>query len=66
MNLDISLARDLNVPMIINHSANPHALLDLIEEHKMEFLQRLNGAGALIFKGFSCQDEHYFSKIIDL
>jgi alpha-ketoglutarate-dependent taurine dioxygenase len=47
MHLDIIIAPDINIPMVI---ASPDS----------------NQYGAVLFRGFACQDLEYFSKAIDL
>lgn len=65
-----SIASEINVPMVV---ASPDAsktaaqsLLDLIAEHHDKIIKRLNQEGAILFRGFACQDIDYFNKAIEL
>ena len=70
MDLETLIIPDMNVPMVIaasNHSTvNPTLLLSLISAHREEIIEQLNQYGAVLFRGFSCQDAEYFSKAIEV
>ncbi|KGP63942.1 regulatory protein [Legionella norrlandica] len=70
MNLNFNTAPGMNVPMVIaspdNLKVSSTPLLNIISEYHDEIIKMLNKHGAIIFRGFACQDEVYFSKAIEL
>ncbi|MCL9683881.1 TauD/TfdA family dioxygenase [Legionella maioricensis] len=69
MNLETLIVPGMNVPMVVASSnkqaVNPTSLLSLISEHHAEIIGQLNQYGAVLFRGFACQDEAYFSQAIE-
>lgn len=68
MNLHVSIAAELNLPIV---QAGPEVaeskpLLALIAEHRAELLEQLRQYGAILFRGFACADEEYFSQVIEV
>jgi alpha-ketoglutarate-dependent taurine dioxygenase len=70
MKLNVTLIPGMNVPMV---SAEPKrrkidtiTLFDLINMHKTEIIKQLYQYGAILFRGFACQDAEHFSKAIEL
>ncbi|EHL29664.1 TauD/TfdA family dioxygenase [Legionella drancourtii] len=70
MSLNFIIASELNLPIVLA-ATNPgpqdaKPLLALIAEHRAELLVQLIQYGAILFRGFACVDEDYFSQVIDL
>lgn len=69
MNLNTVIASELNLPIVTateNLFVNEKPLLALIVAHRAEIIELLNQYGGMIFRGFACEDEEYFSKAIEL
>jgi alpha-ketoglutarate-dependent taurine dioxygenase len=70
MNVDLIIESGMNVPMVVashnNLKAGKTPLLDLINDHHVEIIKQLSQYGAVLFRGFACQDVAYFSKAIEL
>lgn len=70
MSFDMSIMADLNLPMVaaaINQAqTDPQPLLAFLAEHRDEIMAQLNHYGAVLFRGFSCDDEAYFSQAIEV
>ena len=70
MTLDLIIDPSINVPMVVapsNHlKADTTPLLKLIDERHDEIINQLTQYGAVLFRGFACQDVDYFSKAIEL
>lgn len=68
MAIDTVIDLELNLPRI-TASANRQEekpLLALIAAHRQDILEQLDQYGAVLFRGFACCDEDYFSKAIAL
>jgi alpha-ketoglutarate-dependent taurine dioxygenase len=70
MTLDFIINPSVKVPMLIasvNHlQTEAPPLLDLINQHREKIIEQLNLYGAVLFRGFACQDADTFSKAIEL
>ncbi|HAT7936475.1 TPA: hypothetical protein JBF32_06510 [Legionella pneumophila] len=70
VHLNFNTAPGMNIPMVIanqdNLKASPTPLLHFISEYHDEIIQKLNQYGAIVLRGFSCQEENCFSKAIEL
>ncbi|MFT4059815.1 MAG: TauD/TfdA family dioxygenase [Legionella sp.] len=70
MSLDISIVPVMNLPIVTAAGdflqTEKQPLLALISGHHDEIIERLNQYGAILFRGFACDDEDYFSKAIEL
>lgn len=68
MSLNASIASELNLPIVhaVAAAAESKPLLALIAEHRAEILEQLTQYGAILFRGFACADEDYFSQVIEL
>lgn len=59
----------MNIPTIMAQANNltPESkpLLPFINAHYDELITQLNQCGALLLRGFACQEEHYFSEAIE-
>jgi hypothetical protein len=67
MSLNFEMESNINVPMVrassqFRPAAQP--LLDFIPKHHESILQQLNQHGAVLFRGFACESEDYFSETI--
>lgn len=69
MSLDMIIAPNMNVPMVVaptgNLLADPTRLFDLISEHRVEIMKQLYQYGAFLFRGFACHNAEYFSRAIE-
>ena len=69
MDFKINSHPELHIPIIVNSSSTqqnrPETLIQLIHQHRSEFLQQLAEYGALLFRGFACKDVDSFSKAIE-
>jgi|GEM_PF-4577589 len=68
MNVDMNIASHINIPTVIASShhlnAGKTSLLNLIQAHRIELIELLNQYGAVLFRGFACEDATYFSDVI--
>ncbi|MDR3443472.1 MAG: TauD/TfdA family dioxygenase [Legionella sp.] len=60
--INFCMAPGLDIPMIVN--PNDESLHQVIETHKMTFIEQINRYGAILFRGFSCYDPESFSSAI--
>ncbi|WBV72513.1 hypothetical protein PGH42_06145 [Legionella pneumophila] len=64
MHLNFNTTPGMNIPMVIanqdNLKASPTPLLHFISEYHDEIIQKLNQYGAIVLRGFSCQEELLF------
>jgi alpha-ketoglutarate-dependent taurine dioxygenase len=70
MGLNYLIAADLNIPVVTAQKEqldlDTKPLLPLLSTQRNEIMQLLNKHGAILFRGFSCEDEQYFSQVIEL
>lgn len=69
MKLEIISEPVLAIPMVIlpaDSQGEAMPLLQIIREHHACIIEQLTRYGAILFRGFTCQDADYFSKAIDL
>ncbi|MGC1181785.1 TauD/TfdA family dioxygenase [Legionella sp.] len=70
MSLNPIMVSELNLPMVLVSANHDHTdtkpLLTLIAKHRAELIAQITQYGAILFRGFSCEDESYFSQAIAL
>lgn len=70
MNLDSTMAPGINIPMVVasidDLKLGSRPLLTFISKNQDEIKKQLNQYGAILFRGFSCDNVDYFSQAIEL
>ena len=61
----ITMQPDLAIPVIASTNGLP-TLPDYIQEQQTGILEQLDEHGAVLFRGFGCEDADHFSKVIEL
>ena len=68
VSLNIAISPTLPITIITSSIKQPpvnSVLLGLISHHRMQIMDLLFQHGAVLFRGFSCQDVEYFSAVIE-
>lgn len=69
MNFEMTMDPVLDIPFIARPDAMQKTsipLLSFIQQHHTAIIAQLNHYGAIVFRGFACEDAEYFSRAIAL